>query len=183
MTINELYNERCSKSSDINEHLPILFKYAKKCDHITEFGVRTGNSTIAFLAANPKKLISYDINIDKEIQLLTDLSIKENINFYYIIHSSHTAEIEYTDLLFIDTDHGEFGTSKELENTKGKISKYIILHDSVTFGRYDAGDGNPINRGILFAIDKFLNENKNWKIIEDLKNNNGLLVLGNIDNI
>jgi hypothetical protein len=46
--------------SDINEHLPLLRIYGSLVDHITEFGVRHGNSTVALLASKPQKMISYD---------------------------------------------------------------------------------------------------------------------------
>src|SRR5262245_5381518 len=54
------YHQACSTPSDINEHLPILSELAQRCDHVTEFGRRTGNSTIAFIHAQPKRLVSYD---------------------------------------------------------------------------------------------------------------------------
>ena len=55
--INELYNT----PSDINEHIPILIKYANECNFITEMGVRWVVSTWVWLACAPKKLISYDL--------------------------------------------------------------------------------------------------------------------------
>jgi hypothetical protein len=65
-----------NKPSDINEHLPILKKYASQCSHITEMGVRTGVSTWSFLASNPKKMISYDITDQFFMEKnLTQLSI------------------------------------------------------------------------------------------------------------
>jgi hypothetical protein len=175
MTINELYNQKCHTASEINRHLPVLFKYGQKCNHITEFGVSNGQSTTAFLAAKPNKFVSYDIKIDSSVQLLVDLSIQENINFYYILHSSNTAEIENTDLLFIDSEHSEENTLKELANTLNKINKYIIFHDSLW--------ANPPGPCVRTAIDLFLKENKNWKIIEELNDSYGLLVMGNTNNI
>ena len=62
--IDEIYAKFCNTKSDINEHLPTLSAYAKD-RVVTEFGVRKGLSTIAFLAGRPKKLISYDINIKR----------------------------------------------------------------------------------------------------------------------
>ena len=56
------YQYLCDHASDINQHLPTLREYGEKVDHITEFGVRSGVSTVAFLHAHPKQLISYDIN-------------------------------------------------------------------------------------------------------------------------
>jgi hypothetical protein len=37
--------DKTTSSRDICEHLPILAKYASKCNHITEFGVRSVVST------------------------------------------------------------------------------------------------------------------------------------------
>ena len=54
--IKEKYESHLSNSSDINEHLPTLVRYANECSHITEMGVRWGSSTYAFLISNPKNL-------------------------------------------------------------------------------------------------------------------------------
>ncbi len=48
MKIIDIYNNLCNEKSDINEHLPTLKRYAEKCDHITEMGVRSVVSTWAF---------------------------------------------------------------------------------------------------------------------------------------
>ena len=38
--MEEKYNSLCNLQSDINEHLPILCKYAKECESVIECGVR-----------------------------------------------------------------------------------------------------------------------------------------------
>ena len=38
--IEKQYIKLCNLKSDINEHLPILFKYAKECESVLELGVR-----------------------------------------------------------------------------------------------------------------------------------------------
>jgi hypothetical protein len=48
------YNELCNIPSDINEHLPTLYKYACECDSILELGVRGCVSSWAFLMGKPK---------------------------------------------------------------------------------------------------------------------------------
>ena len=56
--------QRCRNSIHwIQPFLPVLKNYAKKCDHITEFGINQVISTWAFLDAHPKKLISVDIDL------------------------------------------------------------------------------------------------------------------------
>ena len=54
--IEEKYTQLCMESSDINEHLPVLKKYAEECSHITEMGTRYVVSTWAFLFGNPKSM-------------------------------------------------------------------------------------------------------------------------------
>ncbi|MGD9307318.1 MAG: glycosyltransferase family 4 protein, partial [Desulfobacterales bacterium] len=43
--LEKIYSQKCETPSDINQHLPILRKYAAQCSHITEFGVRGVVST------------------------------------------------------------------------------------------------------------------------------------------
>ena len=43
------YNYLCQSYSDINEHLPTLYKYAQECDTVFETGVRGCVSSWAFL--------------------------------------------------------------------------------------------------------------------------------------
>lgn len=56
----------CIIPGDINEHVPLLYGLAKDCNSVTEFGVRKGVSTRAFLYANTK-LTSYDIISDNRV--------------------------------------------------------------------------------------------------------------------
>jgi len=58
--ILEKYKQLSEVRSDINEHLITLKKYTEECDTVVEMGVRSIVSTWAFLAGNPKKLISLD---------------------------------------------------------------------------------------------------------------------------
>src|SRR5574343_715665 len=48
--IEKLFEQRRATPSDINEHMDALRCYAMLCSSICEFGVRSGNSTVAFLA-------------------------------------------------------------------------------------------------------------------------------------
>ena len=88
-----------------------------------------------------------------------------------------TVEIEPTDLLFIDTLHNYSQLKKELELHAGNVKKYIIFHDTVTYG-FVGESGDP--KGIAFAINEFLNENPGWYVREQWMNNNGLLVVARL---
>ena len=178
--IEKIYNDHFQLKSDINEHLPILKKYGEKCSHITEMGIRKIVSTWAFVFSKPKNLICIDIKhpsyfgATEKFNQLVDECILNNINFKFIQADTLKINIENTDLLFIDTLHNYEQIKIELLKHNKNVNKFIIFHDTVSFGtKNETGHG----KGILLAINEFLDENKNWKIIEDLKNNNGLMVL------
>lgn len=171
-TINEYYEYECARSTDINEHLPTLKKYAEDCEHITEMGVRSIVSTWAFLMGKPKNLISYDINnIDESIILNT---IKDNdIDFKFIQGDTTKIEIGETDLLFIDTLHTYDQLKDELDLHGNKSKKYLIFHDTTLFG--NRGERGDI--GLNPAIKEFIVENSHWAIHEVFTNCCGLTIL------
>jgi len=175
--------------SDINEHLPVLRKYAEECNHVTEMGVRWVVSTYAFLAAQPKRLVSIDMQhpstwnatLNKVESYAKDISC----NYTFWLTNNLEIEIEETDLLFIDTWHSYKQLKAELNLHASKVKKYIILHDTVLFGEvdelisYDAfGWVNEFEKkGLLPALNEFLEENKEWELHKVLTNNNGLTIL------
>lgn len=190
MTLEEKYNELCSTPSDINEHLPTLKKYAEECKHITEMGTRGIVSTYALLMGKPKKLISYDI-CDIKINEVTSLSNQNEIEFQFICADTCNVTIEETDLLFIDTEHNYLQLKTELIKHGDKAKKYLIFHDTVSYGHRDSNAyGHYINlktidaddntkQGLIPAIEEFVNNNPNWVVHKTFTNNNGLIVLKN----
>lgn len=169
--LNKLYKEYFNTPSDINEHLPKLKELGEQVDHITEFGVRTGVSTVALLASQPKKLISYDINPFGEYYRYKEL--QGDTNFQFIQKSTLEIEIEPTEFLFIDTLHTYEQLIQELNLHHHKVSKFIALHDTTIFGEV----GEWETRGLNYAVDEFLDKNKEWSIIYTTDKNNGLTVL------
>jgi hypothetical protein len=169
------YSDACSRQTDINLHLTLLYKLANSVKHVTEFGVRDGQSTRAFLAANCI-LRSYDLYKDSYVQYLFELAQASNLDKEYIQGSSLEVNIEPTDLLFIDTDHNYNQLRKELALHHNKISKYIVMHDTTTYGGPSQGD--PI--GLLAAVMEFLADNKEWRVMYHSHENNGLTVLERI---
>ena len=157
--------------SDINEHIPIMHKYANECNHITEFGVRTGVSTWAWLASRAKVIRCFDIeNINQNLKFHYE-SAKEtqkDFTFTCVNTIAENLEIEQTDLLFIDTAHTYEQCSKELKMHGHKVNKYLMFHDTT------------LCPSLNQAIDEFLKENLNWKIKEVFTNNNGLTILEKI---
>lgn len=195
MNLEQVYSALCSASSDINEHLPTLKRYAEECDHVTEMGVRWVVSTYAFVVANPKKIISIDIidprNLtegthhwdnyrcgDRMNQIIDYCALK-GIDYHFVLGDTTKIEIEETDLLFIDTLHTYNQIKTELKLHGNKARKYLIFHDTENFRfRNETGEsGGPEKTGIFPAIEEFLANNPHWKVHEVFTNCMGLTVL------
>lgn len=179
------YKLVCDCATDINEHLPVLRKYAEQCDHVTELGVRYGNSTVAFMAARPKKFIAYDLQYNDKMDYLKLIAEESNLGFELKIENplnleDGRSELEETDLLFIDTNHHATQLREELRLHSPKAKKYIIMHDTTIF--YDRGAGDDhMDDGMKLAIEPFLENSKEWVMRERFMNNNGLMVLERIN--
>jgi|LakMenE01Jun11ns_1017448.scaffolds.fasta_scaffold9876790_3 hypothetical protein len=179
MNFLRTFNEIKEISSDINEHLPTLYKYGEMSNSIVELGTRWMVSTYAFLAAKPDRLWSIDIerpDSDKwenQANLNFENILKEandqGIDYKFIQGDSRTAEIECDsfDLLFVDTIHTSEMVAAELNHWGNKVDKFIIFHDVVLFPE------------INIAINEFVDKNPQWVELERFSNNCGLLVLKN----
>ena len=71
-TLDELYERAMQISSDINEHVPKLRELAEQCDHVTEFGHRHGESSVAILSGRPRSFVTYDTADDPLLIRLND---------------------------------------------------------------------------------------------------------------
>ena len=185
--VEENYQKYCNRSSDINEHLPTLSRYASECEHVTEMGVREVVSTWAFLDGKPKRLISYDIYTAAGIALAEQGAVEAGVDFTFIEKNVLDVTIEETDLLFIDTWHKYGQLIQELDLHAGSVRKYIILHDTTKYATEDEGHWHGkyqdertegmSKRGLWTAVEEFLQANPEWSIKERYTNNNGLTVL------
>jgi hypothetical protein len=129
----------CNTVSDINEHLPTLFRYAKQCDTAIELGVRGCISSWAVAAGllenkngNRKRLFMNDA---KECQIgeIIDAVSTLNIDIKYEWKSDLDIIFnpgETYDLVFIDTWHVYGQIKRELEKFSAIANKYIIMHDT-----------------------------------------------------
>lgn len=171
------YSQFCEIPSDINEHLPVLYQLALRCHHITEFGVGFGRSTRAFIASLLETngvLHSFEVKQHEGVPQLFARAEKANLQAYYHLKSTLTIDIEPTELLLIDSHHTYTQTHSELQLHSDKVSKYIVFHDTVTFGDVGQDQGSL---GIRPAIDDWLELHPEWKIKEELFNNNGLMIV------
>jgi hypothetical protein len=197
--VNSKYNELCNQRSDINEHLPTLYKYAKDCTTVFETGVRGCVSSWALtkgLLENGKdtrSLFMNDIspcNISELLDATKDLPIK--MDYKWI--NNLQLDLPYrVDMTFIDTWHIYGQLKRELEKFSKVTDKYIAMHDTTVDEIYgetirsgwnaekqSKESGFPveeINCGLQKAIDEFLAGHSEWILEERYINNNGLTIL------
>jgi hypothetical protein len=200
--VKHKYNYHRDLYSDIHEHLPTLYKYAKECESIVELGVRGCVSTWAFVYGlldnnkTNKKILLNDIE-ECNINELLYATQKLNINIEYKwINDLELNITENVDLTFIDTWHIYGQLKRELDKFSKVTNKYIIMHDTSVdeiYGEtirngWNASEqskqsGFPIeeiNCGLWKAIIEFVVANNNWRIKERYTNNNGLTILERI---
>jgi hypothetical protein len=195
--IESRYHHRCAETSDINEHLPTLYKHSLECSHITECGVRTVVSSYAFayalLGRQGTKLVQVDPVKSREVDIFGDECEAEGVQVLFHEKSDLESPMEDTDLLFIDTWHIYGQLKRELARWHVHAKKYIIMHDTEIdkIRGESARDGHnmqkqseesgfpidEINKGLEPAIQEFLADHPEWIIHERYDNNNGLTVL------
>lgn len=170
-----IFNRSRSICGDINEHMLRLAQLARECEHITEFGVRTGMSTYSFLhglSNKPRAILrSHDLH-----DFFNIFAIRPQLEIDWTFRQASTLDIdpiEPTDLLFIDTLHTYAQVKGELEKHGLRARKYIVFHDTVAFGKVGEDNGEGINK----AIFEWMAANPQWKVAEHYENNNGLTIL------
>ena len=197
--VNSKYNELCNRYSDINEHLPTLYRYAKRCESVFETGVRGCISSWALakgLLENDKEKKNLFLNDISPCNISDLLDSTKNlpINIEYKWINNLQLELPYSvDMTFIDTWHIYGQLKRELEKFSKVTNKYIAMHDTTV----DAIDGESIRCGwnaqkqsiesgfpveeitcgLQKAIDEFLKDNTEWTIDCRYTNNNGLTIL------
>lgn len=175
------YQKNLAIKSDIQEHLGLLHGLAMDCQTIVEFGFRTGVSASAFLAAGAY-LTSYDIDKIGTRPHVQALANEYPDTFSFKHANSCNVEIPECDILFIDSDHTEETTAFELERHHSKVTQFIILHDTQTFGLKDRSPGT--GKGIMTAVSRFIDQTtpgEDWDMMLHLPNNNGLAILKRVD--
>lgn len=173
-TVEEWYGATCSLKSDINEHLPTLREWAAKSDVVVELGTRHCVSTVALVAGARERVLSVDIEKRKEVDRLVEAA---DGKFEFVQGDSRTVEIPECDGLFIDTLHTADQIHAELTRHSPRVRHWIACHDTVSHGETGEG-GDP---GILPALRRFLNDNREWTVVRHDKNNNGLMILSRKD--
>lgn len=197
------YEQSKNTPSDINEHIEVLYEYAKGSNSILECGVRSGVSTWAFAYgllnndSDIKKLVSCDLQKDPSFEL-RELILKLNLDFkFWIGNDLNYPDNEKFDIIFIDTWHIYGQLKRELAKFASMCNKWIIMHDTTVDGIYGETIRNgwnahlqsietgfpidEINKGLWPAVTEFLNENKNYELHQRYIHCNGLTVLKKIN--
>ena len=164
----ELKNNR----SDINEHLESVYQHTKGCNVAVSLGVSRGYSAFALMLGCHNH-ITVDPNPNPEaLNFLNDyFGSKSKV---IIQETSQPIDLEEFDVLFIDYIHTADCVEKEIKAHAHKAKKFIIFHDTWTFG--DTGEDGK--EGIKKPILDFLLKNEDWRIVYIENKNNGMIILG-----
>ena len=172
-SVREIYLHHLATSPDIRGHLEFLRELASTCSHITEFGVRWGSSTSAFIDSGAV-FRGYDIEPTYQARSLFYAAESEGRDVRYIIASSLDAhDMEETDLLFIDSLHTHAQAAAEMTMHRHRVRRYIVLHDTETFGQRGEDGG----LGLWPAVEEFVAKHPDWSIRNRFYHDNGLTVL------
>jgi hypothetical protein len=198
--LNARFHTKSSIPSDINEHLPILYNYAKGCTSVVECGVLEVTSSYAFASAlvgTPNNsLTMIDPFLSGKMEPFLEICNQEKVNAAFIYASDLVCEPIETDLLFIDSWHVYGQLKRELAHWHASVKKYILIHDTTVdewYGESVRGNADAehqsretgfpveeIRKGLWPAIVEFLRAHPEWKLTERLTNNNGLTVLSRV---
>lgn len=171
--LDVMYSGAVAAPSDINEHLPTLRALASSVDRVTEMGTRTGVSTTALLAGRPLRHVSYDLLFREDAYRVLSAA-DEATEATFVQADVLQIDIDETDLLFIDTLHTYAQLGAELRRHASKVTCFIALHDTTTFGEVGEDGARP---GLWKAVEEFVAERPEWHVEHRYTNNNGLTVL------
>lgn len=175
MTLEDLYFVACRTGPNIGEHCPTLRLLASECESVVEFGTDLAVSTTALLAGQPKQLTTFDVRPSPAAEALKTFS--GDTIFEIIRADSLSYDIDSAfgtpDMLLIDSKHTFAQLSAELSRWESRVKRWIVLHDTVTFG--DTGEDGT--RGLTAAISQFLADHREWGIVAEYRNSHGLTVM------
>ena len=168
------YRRVCQDPSDFRAHVPVVHDLALGCQTVVEFGVAFGTSTIAPLHAVQGRgtLTSYDLRPCPEIREL----LQGHPDWTFQQADTRTLPgIALCDLLLIDTLHTAEQVYAELVRHAPAVRRYLVFHDTVTFGERDCGQpGNPL--GLRWGIGRYLWEHPGWTLHYETAADHGLQV-------
>lgn len=153
--IHDKQLENCKVVSSREKILEVL----PKNGICAELGVEHGIFSNKILDINkPKKLVLVDIMLQKHLQVEHDVIEPINGDSVEVMNQFKD---NYFDWIYIDTDHSEEQTNKELQICKNKIKHdgYLALHDYIRV--YD----NNYKFGVIESVNNFLIENEDFEVV------------------
>ncbi len=180
-TLEEMYFDRhMNGNKTICHHMPVLRSLASEVDSCVEFGVRTGNSSIALLLGCPGKVTSYEIERMPEWHE----PINEAAGGKWVVRYSRSEDAKpFTcGLLLHDSFHNYAQVERELRVWADHVTRYLVFHDSVKYALaggedHARGNFNPDLAGFRLAVDELMIRDKTWTIKAHYPESDGLLVL------
>lgn len=173
-TLEDLFNRLKSVERDLNQHMPAM-RSAVEGGVVVEITNRQ-ESTVAFAAALPEELHSFQLEVTAEVNLAyTCLQQLRKRVTHFRAGSAQIAEIPECDLLFIDSEHTFERLSDELSRFGNRCRRFIVMHDTTSFGL--AGDLGQGKRGLRHAIADFLYRNGEWGVAVHTDVQHGMTVL------
>lgn len=138
------------------------------CDRYTEFGVNQGTTlAAAMLYSRVKTVRAYDLDLTPfhpARRLFDQCAMENGIHWLVIEQDTLKAEIEPTDVLYIDSRHKGPHLTGELQRHGAKVKKHIICHDT-----YSARD-------LYKAATQYAAKN-GWQVVTDCRQNTGFMTL------
>ena len=184
-----LFEGHVARETAISGHLGRLRHLASDCERVTEFGMKKGASTCAFLLGS-----RHVLSVDRKPVAEAVNTLKRLAGDAWRFLPGDTTQIDpipECDLLFLDADHSFESVNAELTRHADRVRQWLIFHDSITFGsvaadgetgrlrwQYQPGATVPITAlGIRPAIDHLMIRDPSWRIYAHYLDSHGLLVL------
>ena len=163
--------------------MPIFEYIASQCETVTEFGLREGYSTAAFimgLSRNKKpikRLTSVDFVRQGIVAHFAKWSDNHELGAEWIFLEQTVLDpakvIEETDYLHIDDFHTYKQVARELEIHGPRAKKFLSFHDTYSQGETSLDD--PSQEGINRAITEYTSQT-GWELVYSVDYNHGLQI-------
>lgn len=175
-TLRQRFARVKETDGDLSGHMEFLQGIATEYRHITGLGLGNGDAAIAFLSSlPPKNVVFYESQYANPVSGVQRClrGSPRDVVFECKTTETTSVDINETDLLFIDTKHTKKHLQRELASHASKVRHLIVIHDTETF----AHAGEDGEDGIWGAIEEFITQRPQWKIMDRRRNCHGLTVL------
>lgn len=188
VALNAWFTRLAASGTAMSPHMPRLRDLATDLD-VVEFGVKRGCSTIAFLCS-ARSVWSVDLVPPRPTDMTAWLTAAGDMWSFHQ-GDTRTITIPPCDLLLVDANHTYASVAAELTQHADKVRRYLVFHDSLTFGSIgaDAETGRPLwiatpghsvppfALGIRPAVDELMIRDPSWHIVAHYTDSHGLLIL------